>query len=113
MLALGSEAARTQRNMTAVLILALSVFTVVSFGNIFIQGKYMCTMLVVLLLVSIMANVSYQYSYEKDYLSEFSDSGKALEKLESGADKAVPVSYTHLDVYKRQMEKLTLNWHRL
>lgn len=88
-LALGSEAARTQRNMTAVLILALSVFTVVSFGNIFIQGKYMCTMLVVLLLVSIMANVSYQYSYEKDYLSEFSDSGKALEKLESGADKAV------------------------
>lgn len=88
-LALGSEAARTQRNMTAVVILVLSVLTVVSFGNIFLQGKYLCAMLAAFLVVSIMANISYQYSYEKNYLSEFSDSGKALEKLESGADKAV------------------------
>lgn len=88
-LALGFETARTQRNMTAVLILALSVFTVVSFGNIFMQGKYLCSMLVFFLVASIVANISYQYSYEKNYLSEFSDSGKALEKLESGADKAV------------------------
>ncbi|MDO4276151.1 MAG: YfhO family protein [Eubacteriales bacterium] len=88
-LALGSEAARTQRNMAAVILLVLSVFTVVSFGNVFVQGKYLCAITAGLLIVSIMSNVSYQYSYEKDYLSEFSGSGEALEKLESGADKAV------------------------
>ncbi|MFR7396816.1 MAG: hypothetical protein ACLUTA_17580 [Blautia wexlerae] len=41
-LALFAKAARTQRNMAGVLILVLAVFTVTSFGNIFLQGKYMC-----------------------------------------------------------------------
>ena len=44
-LALFAKAARTQRNMAGVLILVLAVFTVTSFGNIFLQGKYMCGML--------------------------------------------------------------------
>src|SRR5699024_9358299 len=56
---------------------------------VFTKGKYLCTMLAGLLAVSIMVGVSYQYSYEKDYLSEFSDKGEALENLESGADLAV------------------------
>ena len=34
-------------------------------------------------------NMYYQYSYEKDYLSEFSDQGEALDKLETGTDLAV------------------------
>lgn len=88
-LALYSEAARTERNMAAVILLAIAVFTVVSYGNIFIQGKYLCGMAACLLVAGIMASVSYQYSYEKEYLSEFSDKGEALETLESGADKAV------------------------
>lgn len=87
--ALFSEAARTQRNMTAVILLVLSVFTVVSYGNIFRRGQYLCAMLAGILVVSILMNVSYQYSYEKDYLSEFTDRGEVYEKLESGADLAV------------------------
>ena len=63
-LALFAKAARTQRNMAGVLVLVLAVFTVTSFGNIFLQGKYMCGLLSALLVVSIMLNVSYQYSYE-------------------------------------------------
>lgn len=88
-LALFAEAARTERNMAAVIFLVLSVFTVVSFGNIFIQGKYLCGMLVFILIVSIGVNVNYQYSYEKGYLSEFAKRGEALNKLESGTDEAV------------------------
>ena len=95
--------------------------------------------------VSIMLNVSYQYSYEKDYLSEFAAEEESLDKLGllytsirfhftdqdlkqssdclfvstnksyfvimSECERNViqnfytvdgPVSYTHLDVYKRQ-----------
>ena len=36
-----------------------------------------------------MLNVSYQYSYEKDYLSEFAAEEESLDKLESNTDKAV------------------------
>ncbi len=88
-LALFSEAARTQRNMAAVILLVLAVFTIVSYGNIFSQGQYLCAMLAGILVVSILLNVTYQYSYAKDYLSEFTDRGEAYEKLESGADMAV------------------------
>ena len=41
------------------------------------------------LIVGILFNMYYQYSYEKDYLSEFSDQGEALDKLETGTDLAV------------------------
>ena len=41
------------------------------------------------LIAGILFNMHYQYSYEKDYLSEFTDSGEALEKLETGVDRAV------------------------
>lgn len=88
-LALFAKAARTQRNMAGVLLLVLAVFTVTSFENIFQQGKYMCGMLSVLLVVSILLNVSYQYSYEKDYLSEFAAADETVAKLESNTDKAV------------------------
>ena len=49
----------------------------------------MCGLLSALLVVSIMLNVSYQYSYEKDYLSEFAAEEESLDKLESNTDKAV------------------------
>lgn len=75
--------------MAGVLVLVLAVFTVTSFGNIFLQGKYMCGLLSALLVVSILLNVSYQYSYEKDYLSEFATAEEAVDKLESNTDKAV------------------------
>ena len=88
-LALFAQSARTQRNMAAVIVLVLAVFTVTSFGNIFLQGKYMCGMLSGLLVVSILLNVSYQYSYEKDYLSEFAGEEDVMDKLESNTDKAV------------------------
>lgn len=88
-LALFAQSARTQRNMAAVIVLVLAVFTVTSFGNIFLQGKYMCGMLSGLLVVSILLNVSYQYSYEKDYLSEFAEAEDVMDKLESNTDKAV------------------------
>ena len=42
-----------------------------------------------LLTVGIFFNIYYQYSMEKDYLSEFADRGKAMETLESGTDLAV------------------------
>lgn len=38
-------------------------------------------MIVTVLIASILLNVSYQYSYEKDYLSEFEEKGGALEAL--------------------------------
>lgn len=88
-LALFSQAARTERNMAAVMLLVLSVFILVSYGNIFINGKYLCFMISGVLIASIAVNIYYQYSYEKDYLSEFTDQGEALSKLESGADMAV------------------------
>lgn len=88
-LALWSEAGRTERNMAAIMLLGMTVMVMLCFGTIIIEGKYLCGLLAGLLTVSIMANVSYQYSYEKDYLSEFSEKGEAMEKLESGADLAV------------------------
>lgn len=88
-LALFSDAARTERNIMAVMMLVLAVFTVVSYGNIFVQGKYLCEMIVTVLVVSILLNVFYQYSYEKDYLSEFENRNQALEALESGPDKEI------------------------
>lgn len=88
-LALFAEAARTQRNMAAIIFLILSGFILISYGTIFTNGKYLCILLSGVLIMSISVNIYYQYSYEKDYLSEFSDRGEALEKLESGADLAV------------------------
>ena len=46
-------------------------------------------MIVTVLVVSILLNVFYQYSYEKDYLSEFENRNQALEALESGPDKEI------------------------
>ncbi len=88
-LALFAQAARTQRNMAAVIVLVLAVFTVTSYGNIFQQGKYLCGMLCILLVASIMLSVSYQYSFEKDYLVEFAASDEAIDKLKSDTDQAV------------------------
>ena len=103
-LALFSESARTERNIMALMMLVLAVFTVVSYGNVFTQGKYLCGMIVAVLVTSILLNVSYQYSYEKDYLSEFEEKDQALEKLQSGPDKAIrsmdDSSVTRYDQYK-------------
>ena len=60
-LALFSESARTERNIMALMMLVLAVFTVVSYGNVFTQGKYLCGMIVAVLVTSILLNVSYQY----------------------------------------------------
>ena len=38
-------------------------------------------------------NMYYQYSYEKDYLSEFSDQGEALDKLETGTASTQNIIY--------------------
>lgn len=103
-LALFSESARTERNIMALMMLVLAVFTVVSYGNVFTQGKYLCGMIVAVLVTSILLNVSYQYSYEKDYLSEFEEKDQALEKLQSGPDKAIRLmddsAVTRYDQYK-------------
>lgn len=88
-LALLPEAARTQRNLMAMILLTLSVFTVLSYGNIFVRERNLCLMIAGFLIAGILFNIAYQYSYEKDYLSEFTDSGEALEKLETGVDLAV------------------------
>ena len=88
-LALLPEAARTQRNLMAMVLLSLSTFTVLSFGNIFTKERNLTVMVSGFLIAGILFNMYYQYSYEKDYLSEFTDSGEALEKLETGVDRAV------------------------
>lgn len=88
-LALVSKSARTERNSMAVMLLVLAVFTVLSYGNIFMQGKYLCGMLVAVLVTSIILNVSYQYSYEKNYLSEFGEKNRALEELQDGPDRTI------------------------
>lgn len=64
-LALFSETARTERNIMAVMLLVLAVFTVVSYGNIFVQGKYLCGMIVTVLIASILLNVSYSILMKK------------------------------------------------
>ena len=57
-----------------------------------------------MLVTSIFLNVSYQYSYEKDYLSEFEEKDQALEKLQAGPDKAIrsmdDSAVTRYDQYK-------------
>ena len=88
-LALLPEAARTQRNLMAMVLLSLSTFIVLSFGNIFTRERNLTVMVAGFLIAGILFNMHYQYSYEKDYLSEFADSGEALEKLETGVDRAV------------------------
>ena len=88
-LALLPEAARTQRNLMAMVLLSLSTFTVLSFGNIFTRERNLTVMVAGFLIAGILFNMHYQYSYEKDYLSEFTDSGEALEKLETGVDRTV------------------------
>ena len=42
-----------------------------------------------LLIAGIGFNIYYQYSLEKDYLSEFAEQGEAMSKLEAGTDLAV------------------------
>ena len=88
-LALLPDAARTQRNLVAVLLLVLATFTVLSFGAVFTKRKNLMLMTGGFLIAGILFNMYYQYSYEKDYLSEFSDQGEALDKLETGTDLAV------------------------
>ena len=88
-LALLPEAARTQRNLMAMVLLSLSTFTVLSFGNIFTRERNLTVMVAGFLIAGILFNMHYQYSYEKDYLSEFTDSGEALDKLETCVDRAV------------------------
>ncbi len=46
------------------------------FWKYFSAGKISLRLIVALLVVSILLNVSYQYSYEKDYLSEFAEKGE-------------------------------------
>ena len=87
--ALFSEAARTQRNMSAMLLLVFSTAVILLYGSIFVRKRNLCLMMSGLLTVGIFFNIYYQYSMEKDYLSEFADRGKAMETLESGTDLAV------------------------
>lgn len=88
-LALFPDAARTQRNMMAVIFLVEATFTVLSFGSLFVRRRNLTIMVGGFLVAGILFNIYYQYSYEKDYLSEFSDQGEALDKLETGTDLAV------------------------
>ncbi|MBU5482341.1 YfhO family protein [Blautia sp. MSJ-19] len=88
-LALLPDAARTQRNMMAVIFLVAATFTVLSFGSLFVRRRNLTIMVSGFLVAGILFNIYYQYSYEKDYLSEFSDQGEALDKLETGTDLAV------------------------
>lgn len=88
-LALFSEVSRTERNMAAMILLVFSTAVILLYGSIFIRRKNLCIMISGLLAAGIIFNIYYQYSYEKDYLSEFTNQGKAMEKLESGADLAV------------------------
>ena len=83
------NAARTSRNMIGVLILTLSVFVILTYGAVFVKKKNLTVMLSGLLLAGIVFNIYYQYSMEKDYLSEYAEKGEALEKLEAGTDIAV------------------------
>lgn len=88
-LALFWNASRTQRNLMAVLILSLSVFVILTYGTVFVKKKNLTIMLSGLLIAGIGFNIYYQYSLEKDYLSEFAEQGEAMSKLEAGTDLAV------------------------
>ena len=88
-LALFWNASRTQRNLMAVFILSLSVFVILTYGTVFVKKKNLTIMLSGLLIAGIGFNIYYQYSLEKDYLSEFAEQGEAMSKLEAGTDLAV------------------------
>ncbi|MFR8351462.1 MAG: hypothetical protein ACLVB1_00905 [Blautia obeum] len=60
-----------------------------SFGSFFVKKRNLTIMVSVFLIAGILFNIYYQYSYEKDYLSEFTEQGEALDKLETGTDLAV------------------------
>lgn len=83
------QVSRTERNMMAVLILVSSAAVILFYGSVYVRKRNFCMLLGALTAAGIVLNISYQYSLEKDYLSEFSDQGEALEKLESGTDLAV------------------------
>lgn len=103
-IALLPDAARTQRNMMAVIFLVAATFTVLSFGSFFVKKRNLTIMVSVFLIAGILFNIYYQYSYEKDYLSEFEEKGGALEALQSGPDKAIQKledsSVSRYDQYK-------------
>ena len=88
-LALFWNASRTQRNLMAVLILSISVFVILTYGTVFVKKKNLTIMLSGLLIAGIGFNIYYQYSLEKDYLSEFAEQGEAMSKLEAGTDLAI------------------------
>ena len=81
-LALLPEAARTQRNLMAMILLTLSVFYRTFLWKYFCENEKSLSDDRRLSDSGILFNIAYQYSYERDYLSEFTDSGEALEKLE-------------------------------
>ena len=83
------EAARTQRNLTAVILLALSTAVIVSYGNLLVKKRSLTLLTAVLLVAGILFNMYYQYSYEKDYLADFSDQDEAMTALQTGADLAI------------------------
>ena len=83
------QVSRTERNMMAVLILISTSAVVLCFGSVYVRRRSLCILLGGLTTAGILLNISYQYSLEKDYLSEFADQGEAVEKLESGTDLAV------------------------
>ena len=90
--ALLPEAARTQRNMMAMILLVASSFTLISYGMVFTKKKNLTILMAGFLVAGIMFNMYYQYSYEKDYLADFSDQGETLNKLQTGADLTVLAS---------------------
>src|SRR5699024_1654711 len=83
------QVSRTERNIMAVLILISTSAVVLCFGSVYVRRRSLALLLGSLTVAGILLNISYQYSLEKDYLSEFSDQGEAVEKLESGTDLAV------------------------
>ena len=90
--ALLPEAARTQRNMMSMILLVASSFTLISYGMVFTKKKNLTILMAGFLVAGIMFNMYYQYSYEKDYLADFSDQGETLNKLQTGADLTVLAS---------------------
>ena len=91
-LALLPEAARTQRNMIALILLVASSFTLISYGMVFTKKKNLTILMSGFLVAGILFNIYYQYSYEKDYLADFSNQGETLDNLQTGADLTVLAS---------------------
>lgn len=77
-IALFWQVSRTERNMMAVLILVSSAAVILFYGSVYVRKRNFCLLLGALTAAGIVLNISYQYSLEKDYLSEFSDQGEAL-----------------------------------